>query len=204
MPAQILNALGSIPDMPTIFDEPTQSLNVCYLPFRILASKESIQYTNPLLQSTQPLLLLRLKLLRTCVLSQHLCIQILPVRCSTHSRTENRLNHEAMMRRQRALVRIPEAISQLLLGLLLRDADTRVVGEICTKGLGGEVEAADEPEEAFGCFVGFGGQLGFAEGLEGGGVGWGGQLTLTDFLDVADHVIFDGVEGYRAEEVWRE
>lgn len=105
------------------------------------------------------------------------------------------------MRRQRQLVRVAEAIGQLLLGLLLGDAHAGVVGQVGAQGLGGEVEAADEPEEAFGRFVGFAGEFGLAERLEGGGGGERGELAVADFLDVADHVVFDGREGHGAEEV---
>jgi len=66
--------------------------------------------------------------------------------------------------------RFAEAIGQLLLGFLLRDAHAGVIGQVSAQGLGGEVEAADEPEEAFGRFVGFAGEFGFAEGLQGGRV----------------------------------
>lgn len=51
------------------------------------------------------------------------------------------------------------------------------------EGLGGEVEAAEEPEEAFGGGVGFGGgEFGLNEGLQGGGVEGRGELAGAYFL----------------------
>jgi len=108
-----------------------------------------------------------------------------------------------VVRRQRQLVRVAEAISQLLLGFLLGDAHAGVVGQVGAQGLGGEVKAPDEPQQAFGRFVGFAGDLGFAERLEGRGVAGGGELAVADLLDVADHVILDRGEGDGAEEVCR-
>jgi hypothetical protein len=56
--------------------------------------------------------------------------------------------------------------------------------DVRAEGLGGEVQAAGEPEEAFGGGVGFcGGEFGAGEGLEGGAGGGGGELAVADFLD---------------------
>ena len=74
------------------------------------------------------------------------------------------------------------------------------------EGLRGEVEAAREPEEAFGRGVGFAGgglgEFGADEGLEGGGGERGGELAVADLFDVAGHVGFHRGEGDGAEEVW--
>lgn len=40
------------------------------------------------------------------------------------------------------------------------------------------------------------GEFGADEGLDCGGVGGGGEETVADFLDVAEHVVFDGGEGH--------
>lgn len=58
--------------------------------------------------------------------------------------------------------------------------------ERVTESLGCEIEASDEPEESFGCGVFFCFELGEDEGLEGGGVGGGGELAVADFLDVGN------------------
>ena len=65
------------------------------------------------------------------------------------------------------------------------EGDGELVGGVhgvVAEGLGGEVEAAGQPEKTLGGSVFLCGELGDSEGLEGCGVRGGGELAVANFL----------------------
>ncbi len=111
-------------------------------PLRLLPLLEFLQNPHLPFQRIQPLTHSRLRLR----LIPHLGIKVLLVRRGGHGGAEDRFHHEGMMRFQGAGVGGAEGGGELGVGVL----------EGVTEGLGGEIEAADEPEETFGGSVLFG------------------------------------------------
>lgn len=160
------------------------------LPLRLLPPHKLPHHNHPLLQRAHPLLHL-LPHLPLILTPRHLGIEIPLIRRRRHSRTEHGLHQEGVVRFQRRRVRRAERIGEL--GCRVR--------ERVPQGRGGEIKPPYQPEEPFRGGVLFGGEFIRDEGLQGGGLGWGGKVQGADFGDVAEHIVFHRGEGDGAEEV---
>ena len=77
-----------------------------------------------------------------------------------------------MVRFERVRVRAAERVAEFL----------GRVGEVLAQRLRGEIQTAHEPDEAFGCVVLFGRELGRHEGLQGAGWAGRGEVEVVEFL----------------------
>lgn len=116
-------------------------------------------------------------------------VKVLAVGAGAHGSAEDGLHEEAVVRLEGAGVGGAERVGELLVGL----------GRVGRQGEAGEFEATDEPEESLGGSVFLGLELIAAEILNVGTLNGGGELAVADFLDVADHVVFDGGKSDGAE-----
>jgi hypothetical protein len=156
------------------------------LPLGVLGLEEGLEDGNNALESGQVRAEVVLDL---GLVAAELGIKVLAVGAGAHGGGEEGLDHEAVVGLKGGSVGGAERVGELL----------GRVGLVGGEGERGEFKTTDQPEETLSGGVLLGLELVAAEILDVLRLGGGGQLTLTELLDVAEDIGLDRTKGHGQE-----
>nr|POE94435.1 hercynylcysteine sulfoxide lyase [Quercus suber] len=159
------------------------------LPLDILPRQELIEDLDPLLERGDVLVHL---LVHARLVVAQLGVEVLAVGRRGHGGGEDGLDEEGVVLLERGAVGIAERVGQLLGG----------VREVLAQGLRGEVQRSGEmPQQTLAGGVLLRRQLVAHQRLQALALERRGQLSVSDLLNVAGHVVLHRVERHRAQDV---